>query len=99
MYIYNIYILYRRDFDYLQKYETLRSLGALAPRVLVTKFLPFFFLPAPTAKTGTRFDSPSIFFLLLPLFIIDRASYGVSQYTLSTFVYINYYVYHVYAYV
>lgn len=30
-----------RYFDYLQKYETLRSLGADTPRDLVTKFFPF----------------------------------------------------------
>jgi len=88
MYIYSIYIYSRRDFDYLQKYETLRSLGAGAPRKLVTKFLSY--SPSSVISSFRIFLFFSLFTIIyyqlgvrcLTIYAISFYYYSISLYQL-----------------
>jgi len=94
MYIYSIYIYSRRDFDYLQKYETLRSLLTYivrrvgAPRKLVTKFLSY--SPSSVISSFRIFLFFSLFTIIyyqlgvrcLTIYAISFYYYSISLYQL-----------------
>jgi len=96
MYIYSIYIYSRRDFDYLQKYETLRSLGAGAPRKLVTKFLSF--SPSYVISSFRTFLFFSLFTIIYYQLGVRCLTIYAVFFIITILVYINY-VYYIYIYI